>query len=95
MRQIYRLHIHPHIKNIAVQFNISHQVSTRNINKHQRLSRKPNSTRNYNNNGSKKPVININSITGISTMGIKYSVKRCIANRETVNSKDKDYTKII
>ena len=27
-------------------------------------------------------------------MGIKYSIKKCIENKETVNSSDKDHTKI-
>ena len=86
----------PIYKNIAipVQFNTSHQVSTRNNNKHQSSSRQNNSTRNYNNTGSKKPVPNVNNITGKSTMGIKYSVKQRIENRKTVNNKDKYHTKI-
>ena len=34
------------------------------------------------------------NITGKSTIGIKDSVKKCIENRNTVNSRDKDHTKI-
>ena len=43
----------PTYKNIAVQSNPFHQVSKINNNKHQRSSRKNNSTRNYHNTGSK------------------------------------------
>ena len=75
-------------KNIAitVQFNTSHQVSTRNSNKNQSSSKQNNSTRDYNNTGSKKPVPNVNNSTEKS--------KKCIENRERVKNTNKDHTKI-
>ena len=42
----------------------------------------------------KKHVTNMNNIIEKSTIEIKYLIKKCIENRETVNSSDKDHTKI-
>ena len=48
-------------KNLAVQFNTSHHVSTINNSKHHCSQRNNNSTRTYNNAGSNKPVRNFDN----------------------------------
>ena len=84
----------PTYKSIAVQLKTSHHVSTINNNKHHCSPRNNNSTRNYNNTGSNKPVRNVNNTKEKSKIGIKYSIKKCIEDRKTVNGTGKDQTKI-
>ena len=84
----------PTYNNIAVQFNTSNQVSAINNNNYQNSPRKNISTRNYNTTGSRKQKNKINHIIGKNITGIKYSVTKCIENRETIYSTDKDHTKI-
>ena len=80
-------------KNIAitVQFNTSHQVSTRNSNKNQSSSKQNNST------SKVQGIIIIPVVKNLYQISITLHTgksKKCIENRETVKNTDKDHTKI-